>query len=63
MAEGIVDLAFQDQLAAGGWVIVDYKTDFELKGRMDDYRNQVWLYAQAVSHATASKTQPVLLRI
>ena len=63
MVEGIVDLAFQDQLAGGDWVIVDYKTDFEMKGRLEEYRNQVWLYAQAVSHATASKTHPVLLRI
>ncbi|HKE57505.1 MAG TPA: UvrD-helicase domain-containing protein, partial [Pyrinomonadaceae bacterium] len=63
MVEGIVDLAFQDQLAGGDWVIVDYKTDFEMKGRLEEYRKQVWLYAQAVSHATAGKTHPVLLRI
>jgi ATP-dependent exoDNAse (exonuclease V) beta subunit len=63
MVEGIVDLAFQEQPSDGSWVIVDYKTDFEMKGRLEDYRNQVWLYALAVSHATASKTRPVLLRI
>jgi ATP-dependent helicase/nuclease subunit A len=62
VVEGIVDLAFQEQ-DGGAWTVVDYKTDFELKGRLDDYRVQVGLYAAAVSRATGAKTQAVLLRI
>ena len=62
MVEGIVDLAFQEQ-DGGVWTVVDYKTDFELKGRLDDYRVQVGLYASAIARATGSEAKAVLLRI
>ncbi len=62
IVEGIVDLAFRDP-DTDGWAVVDYKTDFELKGRLEDYRTQVGLYASAVSKATGSPVRPVLLRI
>ncbi len=62
VVEGIVDLAFRD-LDGDAWTVVDYKTDFELKGRVEDYRRQVGLYASAVSRATGSNVEAILLRI
>ncbi len=73
MVEGVIDLAFkehrpdqeQGQTAGAGspWVVIDYKTDFEVKGRLEEYRNQVSLYALAISRATGLETQAVLLRL
>jgi len=60
MVEGIVDLAFQE---SGSWIVIDYKTDFEVKGRLEEYQKQVSLYALAVSRATGLETRPVLLRL
>jgi len=62
MVEGIVDLAYQDPTDKDTWMVVDYKTDFEMKGRLDEYRKQVWLYALAISRASGKKAKPVLLQ-
>ena len=43
--------------------MIDYKTDFEVKGRLEEYQNQVALYALAISRATGLETQGVLLRL
>ena len=71
MVEGVIDLAFQEQRpdqgqtagAGSPWVVIDYKTDFEVKGRLEEYQNQVSLYALAISRATGLETQAVLLRL
>ena len=67
MVEGVIDLAFQEQgqtaEAGSPWVVIDYKTDFEVKGRLEEYQNQVSLYALAISRATGLETQAVLLRL
>ena len=63
MVEGVVDLAFRDEADSIAWTVVDYKTDFEIAGRLDEYRKQVGLYAFAISRATGKKTEAVLLRI
>jgi ATP-dependent helicase/nuclease subunit A len=63
VVEGIVDLAFEDPDKDSGWTVVDYKTDFEIAGRILEYRNQVGLYAQAVSRATGREAHAFLLRI
>ena len=63
MVEGVVDLAFQEQTTDSPWVVIDYKTDFEVKGRLEEYQTQVSLYALAISRATGLQTRPVLLRI
>jgi ATP-dependent exoDNAse (exonuclease V) beta subunit len=60
IAEGVVDLAFRDD---GGWTVVDFKTDFEIEGRLEDYRAQVGLYARAVAAATGLPARAVLLRV
>jgi ATP-dependent exoDNAse (exonuclease V) beta subunit len=63
VVEGVVDLAFQESAPGGVWTVVDYKTDFELKGKLDEYVNQVGLYALAISRATGLEARPVLLRV
>src|SRR5581483_8321374 len=49
LVEGVADAAF---LEDGGWTVVDFKTDLEIAGRVDEYRRQVGLYARAVVEAT-----------
>jgi ATP-dependent helicase/nuclease subunit A len=63
IVEGVVDLAFQGEPTNGPWIVVDYKTDFEVKGRLEEYQTQVALYAMAIARATGLETQPVLLRL
>jgi ATP-dependent exoDNAse (exonuclease V) beta subunit len=63
IVEGIVDLAFVDESDPGTWVVVDFKTDFEIEGKLDEYREQVALYAQAISRATKLDVKGVLLRL
>jgi ATP-dependent helicase/nuclease subunit A len=63
IVEGIVDLAFQNEGEPTGWTVIDYKTDFELSGRLEEYKRQVELYSQAVTHATGQSVRAVLLRL
>ncbi|MFN2511698.1 MAG: UvrD-helicase domain-containing protein [Pyrinomonadaceae bacterium] len=63
MVEGVIDLAFQEQKPGSPWTVIDFKTDFEVKGRLEEYQNQVSLYALAISRATGLETRPVLLRL
>jgi ATP-dependent exoDNAse (exonuclease V) beta subunit len=63
IVEGVVDLAFQEATPDGPWAIVDYKTDFEVKGRLEEYRKQVKLYGLAISLSTGQQAQGILLRI
>jgi ATP-dependent exoDNAse (exonuclease V) beta subunit len=62
IVEGVVDLAYRDENGRG-WTVIDYKTDFEIQGREEEYRKQIWLYALAISRATREKSMPVLLRV
>lgn len=63
LVEGVVDLAFQEETRDPCWTVIDYKTDFEVKGRLEEYQNQVRLYALAISRATNQQARAVLLRI
>ncbi|HSE37679.1 MAG TPA: 3'-5' exonuclease, partial [Blastocatellia bacterium] len=63
LVEGKVDLAFRDEVKPGNWTVVDFKTDFEIEGRLDEYREQVALYALAISRATKLGVKGVLLRM
>jgi ATP-dependent helicase/nuclease subunit A len=58
--EGVVDLAFEED---GAWIVVDFKTDAELEGRLEPYERQVGLYAAAVAAATGAKVWSTLLRV
>jgi ATP-dependent exoDNAse (exonuclease V) beta subunit len=63
VVEGIVDLAFREQESGGRWTVVDYKTDFEIAGRLEEYQRQVGIYSLAISRATGQDARAVLLRI
>lgn len=63
IVEGTVDLAFQEEGPNGSWIVIDYKTDFEVKGRLSEYQNQVSLYARAIARATNQPAKGILLRI
>ncbi len=63
LIEGIVDLAFVEQSDPHTWIVIDFKTDFEIAGRLDEYREQVSLYSQAISRATKLGVKGVLLRL
>jgi ATP-dependent exoDNAse (exonuclease V) beta subunit len=62
LVEGQVDLAFVDENEKG-WTVVDFKTDFEIDVRLEEYREQVGLYAAAISQATGLDARGVLLRL
>jgi ATP-dependent exoDNAse (exonuclease V) beta subunit len=57
--EGVMDLAFEED---AGWVVVDFKTDEELRGDGRAER-QVGLYAAAVMQATGRPAAGVVVRI
>ncbi len=63
LVEGKVDLAFLDEAEPGTWTVVDFKTDFEIEGRLHEYREQIALYALAIGRATRLGTKGVLLRM
>jgi ATP-dependent helicase/nuclease subunit A len=61
LVEGYIDLLFED--AAGGLVVVDYKTDAELDHAFDQYRLQAATYAfalQATLHRPVTRAVFVL---
>ena len=60
LVEGVLDLAFEE---AGGWTVVDFKTDAEIAGELATYRRQVRLYASIVARATGTDVTPVLMQL
>jgi ATP-dependent helicase/nuclease subunit A len=60
--EGVIDLAFREK---GGWVIADYKTDIgtdpDFGTRVDAYRRQVDLYAEAWTRLTGDPVKERVL--
>jgi ATP-dependent exoDNAse (exonuclease V) beta subunit len=60
--EGVVDLVFRED---GGWVIVDYKTDLgtdpDFSSRLENYRQQVDLYADAWARLTGDPVKERIL--
>jgi ATP-dependent helicase/nuclease subunit A len=64
LLEGVLDLAYR-VVGEGGprWVVVDYKTDADLKGNEPRYKTQVRLYARIVEKATGEPAKAVILRV
>jgi len=60
IVDGQVDLAYETD---AGWVVVDFKTDIEIASAQESYKQQVALYAEAVSRATGRPATGVLLRV
>jgi ATP-dependent exoDNAse (exonuclease V) beta subunit len=61
LVEGVVDVAFAEE--GVGWTVVDFKTDVEVAGRLEEYRRQVGLYAASVHQATGEVVRGVILRV
>jgi ATP-dependent helicase/nuclease subunit A len=64
IVEGIADFAFvehRDGIAR--WMVVDFKTDFDLDRRLAEYRIQVALYMRAIGRATTMPVTGYLLLI
>ena len=47
--------------AAERWVVVDFKTDADIAGRLDEYRMQLLLYLRAISQSTGAPARGVLM--
>jgi ATP-dependent helicase/nuclease subunit A len=58
LVEGIVDLAFAEN---GEWVVVDFKTDQEVRQELSAYSRQVGLYAGAVAKAIGQPSRGILM--
>jgi len=64
MVEGVADLAFvEDRDGAARWLVVAFKTDFDLARREAEYRTQLALYLRAITQATAMPADGYLLLI
>jgi hypothetical protein len=63
LVEGVADAAFYEEVPEPAWTVVDFKTDVEIAGRLDEYRRQVGLYARAIAHSTGRPARGVLLRV
>jgi ATP-dependent exoDNAse (exonuclease V) beta subunit len=61
LIEGVVDAAFHED--RGGWTVVDFKTDVEIAGRLEEYRRQVGVYVDAIRRATGVAAHGVLLQL
>ena len=60
LIEGVIDLAFEH---AGGWTVIDYKTDEEFRGDEPAYRRQAGMYAAAVNAANGAPVAALLMRV
>ncbi len=60
LIEGVADIAFQENNV---WTVIDFKTDRDLEKRLDTYRRQVGLYAEAIFQATGQRCEAILMRI
>jgi ATP-dependent exoDNAse (exonuclease V) beta subunit len=60
LIEGVIDLAFEQ---AGGWTVIDFKTDEEFRGDEPAYRRQVGMYAAAIKAANGASVAAFLMRV
>jgi ATP-dependent exoDNAse (exonuclease V) beta subunit len=64
LVEGVVDLAFRERSETfDGWIVIDFKTDQELEGKLSLYKRQVEIYGEAVHAATALPVKVILLSV
>ena len=61
LIEGVADCVFED--ATGRYLVIDFKTDRASGERLDRYRRQVGLYAEAVARATGRATRAILMKV
>jgi ATP-dependent helicase/nuclease subunit A len=62
--EGIADLIYSRRDGNDAeWIVVDFKTDYDIASRLEAYRAQLGLYLKSVREATGRPASGVLLRI
>lgn len=62
--EGVADLAFlETEGERPVWTVVDFKTDADVKPRLDEYRKQVGLYLLAIRKATGLDARGIIFLI
>ncbi|MGD0072824.1 MAG: UvrD-helicase domain-containing protein [Candidatus Binataceae bacterium] len=60
LVEGVADLAFIEPSRAV-WTVVDFKTDLEISGRIDEYRAQLGIYLRGIRESTGQPARGVIL--
>jgi ATP-dependent helicase/nuclease subunit A len=60
LVEGVADLIFKE---VSTWVIVDFKTDQQIKGDMERYKRQVSIYARTMGELHGQACSAFLLRV
>lgn len=60
LVEGVADLVFREE---SRWVVVDFKTDQEIKGDLEHYRRQVSIYAKTVGEVYNEACAAFLMRV
>jgi len=60
LVEGVADLAFTERENAP-WTVVDFKTDLEIAGRIEEYRAQLGLYLRGIRESTGVPARGVIL--
>jgi ATP-dependent helicase/nuclease subunit A len=60
LIECVVDLSFTE---ANDWIVVDFKTDGDLRMHEQRYRRQVALYARGISEATSATARAHILLV
>ena len=58
--EGVIDLAFVEKKS---WVIVDFKTDTDVREQQPQYERQLRWYAYALTQITGMKASAYLLSV
>jgi ATP-dependent exoDNAse (exonuclease V) beta subunit len=58
LIEGVIDLAFVEGTQ---WTVIDFKTDAEDTGRLDQYRQQVGWYVYSIERVVGSTPQSAIL--
>jgi ATP-dependent exoDNAse (exonuclease V) beta subunit len=60
LIEGVADLVFREDIA---WVVVDFKTDQEIKADLGRYQRQVSIYAKTIGEIHGEPCAAFLLRV
>jgi len=64
LAEGVADLAFEEQVnGRPSWTVVDFKTDVEIGGHLAQYRAQLEIYMRGIAQSTGVVARGVLLLV
>ena len=64
LAEGVADLAFEEQVDGRPcWTVVDFKTDVEIGGHLALYRAQLEIYMRGIAQSTGVAARGVLLLV